>query len=389
MALHWGTLVTSTAKASGEYSGGCRLAMQELGWRNYETADGTFSSSYASSQVTTRNTFAALGYKVTLGLGMHYAPTWLNSVANSKFIDQLGNSSADNNFVFNQLMRDRAEAYITRANADLGFSNYWAIRLTAGGHPEVLYPTGGNYWAYDVNAQGRGTALPNTVAPCPYPGWRPGETTITTAQVRVWAEWYIKSLADVINWQIRLIRGLGFTGWFEVVTPGSGRRPSGHAADIAARLPSNVGGRGAVWHKLYESLTDRRGVVCHCSSVMERSGNPVNNQTTEADASVPIMDKAADSWSSARWLARLGAEYGMPNSGENPGAGRPASAYYTDTTDAGMMGSSVGQAVAAKYLAFYWAHSDQLWDDTLPFSNYSTRIGAANSGSFPTPPNPP
>ena len=49
--------------------------------------------------------------------------------------------------------------YLARANSALPFADFWAIRVTSGGKSEVLYPQGGKYWAFDVNAQ-NGPTMP-------------------------------------------------------------------------------------------------------------------------------------------------------------------------------------------------------------------------------------
>jgi hypothetical protein len=380
---YFGSLVTQQSQASNEYAGGCRLAMQEIGWDVYEPTNGTFSTSYASQQVSLRNALTASGQKITLGMAMHYAPSWINTIANWQYIDQSGTGSGTANFVFNQLIRNRAELYMTRINNDLGLNNYRIIRITSGSNAEVLYPGDGAYWAYDTNAQG-GANRPATIQPCPYPDWKPGQTSITIAQVREWAEWYIQSLTDSVNWQMKFLRGLGFTGWFEILTPGMGSRPQQWESDIAARLPDGITGVGAVWHKVYENLYDRRGVIAYVSSVADSSGS--DDVTQPGDVAVNFLSNTVTPWSATRYIVRLANEYQIPVGGENPGFGDAAG--YTDTSSTGMLAHSFNQLQAGKFFTFYWAHSDRLWDGTLPFSNYQAKIASANSSSYPLPPAP-
>jgi hypothetical protein len=397
--MHFGTLITLPAEAAGEYTGGCRVHMQEFWWNSYETSDNVWSTSERDWKNSELDSLQATGARITMGLGLASAPTYVGSLANAKYVDAAGNVSSNNNFVFNQLVRDKAERYIARVNTEIGLSNYWAIRLTSGGSGEVLYPAQNAFWAYDTNAQTGAPNLPTTVAPCPYPGWRPGETTITTTQAREWAEWYIASLVDSANWCMRYIRSLGFTGWFEIICPGSGTRPSQWETDIAARLSGATGttGIGAVWHKVVEKLVDRHGVVFHCSSFAEQSGSPANNVSTAADAAVSITDSAANNWSAMRWMYRLGHEYEMQNNSETPGYGDTSNPYYEDTTSTGMLAAAQAQLQAANstygpgYLAHYHAHSNNLHGGggTLTMANYTTRITNVNGGTNPSPPNPP
>lgn len=389
--VYFGSLQTDTGHAAAEYAGGTRTAMQELSMASWNPTDGTFSGSYESAVLANRNTLQATGAKLTLSTGIHFAPSWLANLTNGKYVDQIGTVYSEPNMVFNQLVRNKVETYLSRINTVLGLNNYWAIRLVAGSSSgEVLYPgTGGlgKYVAYDANAQGTGTDRPSTVQPCPYPGWVPGNTSITIAQVGEWAEWYIRSLAECVSWQIRYLRTLGYTGWFEILTPGQGSRPWQYTSDIAARL--NVASYtdvGAVWHKIYESLVDRSGVIVWCSSTGDQSGAPTDNVPVPSTDNAVAIDNSAtvNPWSAPRWQMRLAYEYGMQIGGENPGYGGVGDTHYRDTTTSGMLAKAMAIA-ATGYFAFDWAHSARLWDTTMPFSNYQSYMSSVNGGSFPVP----
>jgi hypothetical protein len=58
----------------------------------------------------------------------------------------------------------------------------------------------------------------------------------------------------VTNWQMQTLTSLGFTGYYETVTPGSGTRPDDLTKTEQANL-SNDGttGVGAVWNLYYAS----------------------------------------------------------------------------------------------------------------------------------------
>jgi hypothetical protein len=322
--------------------------------------------------------------RVTLGLGIGYTPAWVFSLPNSRYVAQDGSTASHINLVFNQRIRERVAAYVRRIDADLGLENFWAIRLTSGGSGEVLYPDGGKYWAFDANAQ-NGADLPPSMARNPFPGWKPGNRALSTSQVRQWADWYVGALADTVDWQMELMTGLGFGGYFEVLTPGSGARPSTYTDDINNYLPPSVTGVGAVWHKLYGSLRNRRHVVAYVSSMADRSGNDDGCQGSDRD--VPLTSTAANSWSATRWLSRIADEYGLAKNGENPGWDAPSTLnpHYTDASPSGMMAAALRQMTTCGLLGMYWAHSEKLWDGTIPASRYFDSMRAANAGEFPLP----
>jgi hypothetical protein len=391
---HVGVLRTiddfNTDKADDHYAGGDRIGQYEIFWDRAEgVADGTFSSSYATQIASETATIRSTGLKLTLGLGLHYPPTWISGISDYRFKNESAAFSTQTNFVFNELIRNQARQYFAWINTQVGFSNVWSIRLTSGGDAEALYP-GGGLWGYDANAIG-GANLPATVAPSPYPTWTPG--TGTTTQADEWYSWYLDSLVDAIGFQMRELREVyGYTGWFEVLTPGSGLRPSQLTAEIANRLAGyqSVTGVGAVWHLFYQRLIDRHGVVAYCSSMADNSGTPVNDVPTATDVNTAITDSSLNSYSAYRWVTRIANEFGLPNGGENPGRGGVTDTYYQDTTSSGLMSKTLAQSAGGKALSTYWAHGDQLWgNSTLTFTDWTTKTAALNTTSPGIPPNPP
>lgn len=55
------------------------------------------------------------------------------NLAGGKLIDQNGKVSSEVNFIFNSNVRSEANDYLARADTDLDFSTFWAIRVTSGG----------------------------------------------------------------------------------------------------------------------------------------------------------------------------------------------------------------------------------------------------------------
>lgn len=381
---YFGTLGTVASSAQQESNAGVKVAMLELNWGAYEPSDGQFDANYINYM---HNQFAALraaGMQVTLGLGVHFTPGWVINMANSRYVDQTGASASEANVIFNQKIRDKVAAYYAQIDRDFGMQNFWAIRLSSGGDAEMLYPGGGTYYAYDANAQ-NGVDMPSTMVRNPLPGWKAGSTGMSSAQVTGWMNWYIGALDDVTNWQMTLLNSLGFAGYYQLLTPGSGTRPDGLANDITNNLPASVTAVGAVWDKYYAGLASKQHVVTYVSSVADNSGN--NDSCTPADSALPLSNSAMDSWSATRWLTRVANANGLLVGGENPGYNIPASlnSFYVDTSANGMMATALRQAHSCGFQTFYWAHDYRLYDGTQTFANYATGIQLLHGGNNPSP----
>ncbi len=383
----FGTLGTVPERAGQEARAGVRVAMLELSWAGYEPAPGAFDADYGQRMRLRLATLRGAGMRVTLGLGLHFTPDWVHALPDSRFVDQHGRASQEANLVFNQALRARAERYLARVDRDLGLEEFWAVRLTSGGLSEVLYPAGGSYWAFDRNAQ-NGAGRPPGMAANPAPGWRPGDRSLPTGQVRQWADWYVGALVDVVAWQLRTVAGHGFRGWYQTVTPGGGTRPDGYERDVRAFLPDGVTGVGAVWHRFYAELPVKGNVVAYVSSMADRPGD--DDSCAPTDTSVAVVDRAANTWSAARWIARLAREHGLAASGENPGWNQPPAlnAHYADTGPDGMLAASVRQMTSCGFQGMYWAHDEQLWAGPASFDRYAASVAATNAAGSPLPPMP-
>jgi F5/8 type C domain len=258
-------------------------------------------------------------------------------------------------------------------------SDFYAIRLTSGGNGEMLYPGGGTYWAFDKAAL-TGVGLASGMTRNPDPSWKPGTAGLTQAQITSWVNWYVGGLDTVTNWQMQTLTGLGFTGYYETVTPGSGTRPDTLTQTEQANL-SNDGttGVGAVWNLYYAQLINKTNVIAYISSVADNSGG--NDTCQASDTSLALGNSTMDSWSATRWISRIAAQYGLAVGGENPGYGLPASldSFYTNTTSTGMMATALGMALSCDFKVFYWAHDIHLWDGTIPFSLYASSIAPYSS----------
>jgi hypothetical protein len=301
------------------------------------------------------------------------------SLPDSSYVNQNGDVSAEADFVFSQAVRSAAASYLSLVAAALPLSDFWAIRLTSGGDGEMLYPPGGSYWAFSTPAR-TGAGLAAGMTPNPYPNWRPGQPGLRPAQIDRWVNWYVGGLANVTTWQMQTLSRLGFTGYYQTVTPGSGTRPGDLARDEQQDLSdTETTAVGAVWDRYYGMLGEATNVMAYISSVADRSGDDDCGQAT--DTLMPLTSAEMDSWSATRWITRVARSRGLAVGGENPGYGMPDSlnGHYTNPSAAGMMASALRQARSCGFTVFYWAHDVHLWDGTIPFSQYAAMIADKRS----------
>ena len=371
----FGTLESDPARAVEEYAAGVRMVHMGIPWSAYEPQDGVFSSGELAYQRQKLAAFKAAGMKISLGLGLHHPPSWIFSYPNSRYVDQYGVADGTlPNLAFNTTVRAKAEEFIRRALSDLGASNFWAIRIQAGKDGEVLYPSetdsaghGNSYWAFDAAAQ----------ATSPFPGWKPGDKTLTTSQVGQWYDWYLGAMADNVNWQIALYRRLGFGGYLQVLMPGPGVRPNAYNTAIANWLngtgdSNHTMGVAAVWNRLLDKLADRRGVVASITSLADGSGN--DDVCQSSDANVAITDPIINTWSAARWISYNANRYGMAKNGENPSRSDSTYAPYGRT----MMDKAAAQMDACGLQGMQWAHDFNLYDGVsgITLDDYAAEIAA-------------
>ena len=360
------TLGTSPLKAKDESAAGIKVAMMELNWSKYEPQRGVFNTTYENEMKWRLASLKAAGMRVTLGLGLHFTPAWVKALPNSTFKDQTGKSSSEVNMVFNNNIRVLANKYLARADSALDFSNFWSVRVTSGSRAELIYPSGGTYWAFDANAQ-NGAALPPTVGRNPFPGWKPGTAGLSTAQVQQWATWYVGALADTARWQATAVKNLGFKGYVEVLTPGVGVYDRKLSTFYAGNLPNGILGVGAAWSLIYKKLsTSVPNLVANITSVGDGSHDNVG--CSPADRNEPVNGPNTVWWGSARWISRLADEYGIPKVGENPGYSATNASFYKDTSSNGMMATVMKIANSCGISGIYWAHDDQFYNGTLPLS---------------------
>ncbi|SHG28524.1 hypothetical protein SAMN05443575_1917 [Jatrophihabitans endophyticus] len=358
------TLATHVDTADQESAAGLKVGMLEVHWNRFEPQRGVVDTDYATGIKAQFDKLRKAGMQVTLGLGLHFTPSWILSYKSNHLVDNHGTYSTQADFVFNRAVRARGNWYLAQLDRWLGLENMWAVRVTSGGSSELLYPSS-TFWAYSPGAQ-TATNRPKTLAANPMPGWRPGDRS-TRDQRNAWAHWYVGALADVADWQMATVTNLGFRGYFQPVTPGQGIRPGQWNAQMAAGLAEGTLGRGAAWYVLYASLRERTHVTAYLSSLAD--GTADDDLCTAADAAKPLQGTDFSRWSGARWLAWVAHYNHFTIAGEPPG--RPATAgaaltHYRDGSAAGLLATAMRQATSCGFLGVYWAHDDQVWDGTMP-----------------------
>lgn len=309
---------------------GIRIRTLELGWDAYETANGTFSASYISTQQAKLAAMRAAGADVILDLGLQYPPAWATAIR--PFVDQAGNiSSTFANSIWSSTVRSAIAVYIARVFSDLG-TNFLAVRLGSGSSAETLYPANSgatkSYWAFDSDAQ----------AASPVPGWKPGDASPAGQATTFWT-WYVGQLVSTVNYLQTQIR-LAYSGPIQQLMPGQGVRPEQVAQLISSNLTDAAvlaSERGAAWDTVIAGITNKANVVVYCSSLADGSG------TNEASSDRRL-------WSAAHWIASNADVYGMSKAGENPGQNN----YAT-------MQTAFSQATTYGYSPMMWAFESQLY----------------------------
>ena len=237
----------------------------------------------------------------------------------------------------------------------------------------MLYPAGAAYWAFD-NAALTGNGLAAGMTPNPDPNWTPGNPGLSQAQIDAWVNWYVGGLDNVTNWQMQTLNGLGFNGYYETVTPGSGTRPDGLAMEERFNLPDDgTTGMGAVWDRYYAMLPDKTNVIAYISSVADNSGGNDGCQPSDATRLPQLarhgllvrdpLDRAIANQNGCWSAARIPATASPPGSTSTP----ERLVHRHDVRRA-----RAGPGLRVRGLLLGPRH--HLWDGTLPFSLYADSI---------------
>jgi hypothetical protein len=321
-----GTLESDLAHVEATNQAGARAVVVGALWGRCEPQDGIFDPGSLGGLKQKIDAFRAGGKFVVLDLGVQYPPAWIFKNASSHFVDQYGHAYAPTpdgdcgvNLVFSADMRAKLAAYIHALFAALG-SDFYAVRLGGGRYGELGYPGpsfGGDkncYWGFDDLAQGIAPGLAEGVQPCPVAGWKPGMATPGHVSAQRFLDWYMDSMKNYHDWQIRELRRY-FAGPLLMLYPSiGGLRPGqleGAVQDDCAggTGPEKTGevSRGFDMARFVAGISDPNVVV----------------YTTWVDGFPGCDDRSANParWNPAHFLASLAAAHQppLPCGGENTG----------------------------------------------------------------------
>jgi hypothetical protein len=233
----FGIIGSDSTRNSAEYNAGARYKLFSLRWREFAPSEGAVDANYVSRKKTELAQLRQAGLQPILSLGVHDPPDWPHTnYPNSYYVNQFGDQYVDGldtgdvNLMFNPAMRSLARAYIQSVLNTFG-ADFAAIRLGGGRYGELTYPPaswGGKsnlYWNYDANA----------LAQSPVPNWRPGDAS-PNGEARAFLRWHLDAMTEFQNWQIGMMRQLGYQGPLMMLYPSWGIRPGDFDKAVATNL---------------------------------------------------------------------------------------------------------------------------------------------------------
>jgi len=370
---------------------GVELAQVDVGWDRLEPLPEHFDSSYASELKTKIQNCRNAGLQVVLGLGLSYAPDWVSSLPNGKYLDQRGQSSPGSvpNIVFSEEVRSAFARYVARLADLIGLDGITAIRVGTSEAGELGYPVAGDtsnsYWAFGDSAQ-TGHGLPPGVERSPLPQWSPGSktwngVTVHAADVAEWFNWYSQSLAEAVIWQIGLVRSLGFQGTIHVLFAGKGVLPADLKSAIAARLDGTADRDDGLETGLYyphqmryiASAFPGGLVVADVTGLDDASAVDARKVTPRQDSCQPtdlyrdlMTTPDVGQWSASRWTIANARQAGLDVVGENPGPpNSPGTGGNSRSDDLrAQMTYATQYAIECGLAELFWAFETDLFDPT-------------------------
>jgi hypothetical protein len=324
-----------------------------LAWERWQPNANESNQAYIDE---VRERLAALkrdGMAVVLDFGMQYPPLWIFDLPHSRYRNQFGVEFVDPapgmngvNAVFNAELRRLQADYAAAVFAALGH-DFLLIRLGWGWYSELNFPKPDHrgrsncYWAFDDIAQGIASGLPEGIAPCPVPGWIPGQASVDHDAARRFALWYIDALKDYHDWQIATVRAL-HPGRLAMLYPSWGLRPGQLDAAIAHDLDGSNPNQhrdlamGEYWPSMIAGINDP-GVVVYSTWLDAPFGDDHSPDAAQ--------------WCPMRWLASLAAAKGLAVAGENTG-----------NNDVAALQRCFARSRELNLLGFFWAFEDELFD---------------------------
>ena len=307
------------------YHRGVRAVLLEMSWAAAEPGPGRFDNAYLEQVVAQARSYRSMGFKVALNYGLESAPGWLMARPGARYVNQYGTAYtayplAD--LIFDTSLRSFAEAYTDLILRLLGRFVY-LVRVGGGFDGELDYPppvigeSANQYWAYGPTAQ----------AGAPEPGWRPCSENHSGA--RAFLTWYLASLVDYQQWQIRSVRSV-YTGQIAVLYPSIGFT----ATEEQQALSDSLCGRTAV---------EQTGAIA-------RGWDQAQQVSATSGPGLVVYSTVVDDSAAIDQLGRLAAAHHLPLAGENGGFNGPAA-----------MKRAVQEARAWHLTSFFWIRAQQAY----------------------------
>lgn len=304
--------VGSMSVAPFTAAGFSRVTLQ-VGWDNYEPTQGVFNPGVIAQAKRTLASYRAAGATVILDPGLQYPPSWVFGLpGQTRFINQYGDvwhgslSEDVPNAVYNPAIRAAEEVYLRRLAADLGPSNFAAVRVGGLLSGELRYPPSTSsahrdaLWMYGSQAQSQAAV----------PGWKPGSGSSATARTAL--QGYFDALTRYESWQLSVLGSAFPSAQKQLLLPSWGIRP-GMVDDAIA---GGFSGRTVVESGQMLSMgLDWAGQV---KALAAAKGSKLV-YTTWLDA--PSQGSSPAQVPPVAYLAGLAAKYGLPIGGENTGGG--------------------------------------------------------------------
>lgn len=373
---------------------GVTVAQVDVLWDQLEPASDRIDHGYADKFVAAMRNCQEAGIKVVLGLGVQYAPNWVNQLPGGGYVDQAGNSHPGRtpNLVFGADVRRAFEDHAANVVELLPAGSVHAIRLGTSEVGELGYPRSKQqdtvletrFWAFDSAAQ-TGIGLPDGVDRSPMPDWKPGVRTwrgeaVTAEQVTTWFDWYSSEATDAVLWQAEVLRELGFTGSFHVPLAGRGALPEDLRRAINSALDGTGDRDGSLERGLYypdqlRALKEQAGTTSliadvtsldDATAVQARMRRPATDTCQPMDHRIDLVAQPdVDLWSAARWTIANARRSGLEVIGENPGSPYAASTGGSPESDnlRSQMDHAPRYAAECGLSAFFWAFEDDLFNN--------------------------
>lgn len=325
-----GILQPKPAYAQPLADAGLSLVVLGVSWERFEPSAGTTNPDYIRQLLSELATYRRAGLQVILDPGVQYPPAWLFDIPHSRYRNQYGDLFADRssgmnvaNSVFNAAVRKRYAFHLAALFRELG-TGFFSVRLGGGWYGELNYPpaTFANkancYWAFDPIAQGTQPGLSAGMTACPVPDWKPGTTSPDHASARRFLDWYLASLQNYHDWQIKTVRQL-YPGPLMMMYPSWGIRPGqlepAVTGDLSGATSPEKNGeiqRGFDFARFIGGIKDPN-VWVHCTWL---DANPEWSDETSPDPA---------RWSPVHYLSDLARRHqpALTVSAENTGGGGP------------------------------------------------------------------